>query len=130
MGKFKLLKHFEEGQFKIGTVFDTDGDFITLDNGTKVPKEVFIRLGAVEEIKEPEEFWVMDTAGNILSSNVFQWINNVPSWNRFRTKDSAEKFASFMKDSYGTSVCGMEYWRDNILYADLNAEAALNDRVK
>ena len=71
----------------------------------------------------------------------FRWNNVIPNWLRFRTKESAEKFAKALKDSHklegiewGESNSGTFYIQEKGVL-DGRAEMedlidALNDRVK
>ena len=76
--------------------------------------------GFVEEVNEPDEFWFVNIDGKVCPSSWHKWSNEVAQEFRFRTKESAEKFAKALKDSHEVAMI------------DFNSVivSALNDRVK
>lgn len=64
--KYKLLKEIDTdsglwqclGLFPIGTEFETDNDYVNVDNGMKIPCKLLIEQGFIEEVKEtPKPRW-------------------------------------------------------------------------
>lgn len=87
--------------------------------------------GFVEEAKEPDEFWFVYVDGRVLYSKDHEFSNEVSNEFRFRTKESAEKFAKALKktkerDSYLSTTSIFEM--DKAYIQDILD--ALNDRVK
>lgn len=119
MRKFKVIKSWPGGPY-VGDELheDSKGNFgIGFGYSEKELK------GFVEEIKEPEEFWFIELDGIARSQYYPTCPESIPEWLRFRTKESAEKFAKELKDSHGTQI-------DREKHDTQSIWNALNDRVK
>jgi hypothetical protein len=92
-------------------------------NGSTLAMQADILDGFVEEIKEPEEFWFLHYSGVVMKvSSVIGGRSVVPSWQIFRTKESAEKFALGLKQTHGNEFENVtNIWR---------ITSALNYRVE
>lgn len=113
MRKFKVIKKWIGGP-EVGTTLNeysistTPGELGTDDNPMlhEDGKMAFYFLhqikGFVEEMKEPEEFWFLQYNGEVkLGTNDMSDWGVVPNWLRFPTKEHAQAFADFMKNSVG-----------------------------
>ena len=132
MRKFKVVKMWPGGP-GVGSELVVGGaeERYCWKNGYPGVYPVNELEGFVEEIKKPEEFWVLDRAGSPMPSTLDTLFNIVPDWLRFRTKESAEKFAKALKELHGQDIaCAVI--ADDAEQGDLliNVINALNDRVK
>lgn len=135
MRKFKVTKKWPGGP-EVGTVYETDNGkvypFINGDGWRVMGFAISIEEleGFMEEIKEPEEFWVLELDGKVYDQERIkpEDRSDVPDWLRFPTKEHAQAFADWMKDTY---VHGTFCARGNTPMTseqDQKAKEALNSR--
>lgn len=130
--KFKTTKAWPGGP-EVGTIFSeekcdkfyADGFYGYLFSGQLE--------GFVEEIKEPEEFWCVTMDGNVnhkseLCMNKDLVSNFVAKEFRFPTKEHAQAFADFMKNSLGDNIRIEKLIKGIYLDINNNASQALNSR--
>lgn len=144
MRKFKVVKAFPLA--KVGDVLEwnesADGYLIngprngTTGNGSTIILQQSALEGFAEEIKEQDEFWYIDTIGEVRNSD---WSTDyVPKWKQFRTKESAEKFRDALEEIKKINVVHGESGYFFLQESDWNGGRtkvkdlvdALNDRVK
>jgi hypothetical protein len=98
MRKFKVVRKWPGGP-GVGAIGEMGIENVAFEKSSNYGRwHALSELeGFVEEIKDPERFWIVSIAGEVSETG---W-SGVPSYLRFRTKESAEKFRDALKDTHG-----------------------------
>lgn len=106
MRKFKVTKEFPGAN--VGDVLEWNlvaGGYLIngprngpTGNGSSLIMQPEFMKGFGEEIKEQEEFWYVCQDGEVCKGTT-SW-TCVPNWLRFPTKEHAQAFADFIKNTY------------------------------